>query len=124
MNIRKIFLVGIVVLILDFIVLKMLGLGSIFLNMINKIQNKKSNVKPLGIALSYLVVIFQIYYFIIEKKFTLIESFILGFTSYAIFDLTNYTLLNKYNLKLGLIDSIWGGILYTLTNYIVNKIKL
>tara|TARA_B100000035_G_C20920036_1_gene518072 strand:- start:8 stop:382 length:375 start_codon:yes stop_codon:yes gene_type:complete len=124
MNIRKIFLVGIIVLILDFIVLKMLGFGSIFLDMLTKIQNKKSNVKPLGFILSYLVVIFQIYYFVIEKKFTLIESFLLGFTSYAIFDLTNYTLLNKYNFKIGLIDSIWGGILYTLTNYIVNKFRL
>ena len=122
MDIRKIFLVGIIVLILDFIVLKMLGFGSIFLDMLTKIQNKKSNVKPLGFVLSYLVVIFQIYYFVIEKKFTLIESFLLGFTSYAIFDLTNYTLLNKYNFKIGLIDSIWGGILYTLTNYIVNKL--
>ena len=121
MNIRKIFLVGLIVLILDFIVLKMLGFGSIFLDMLTKIQNKKSNVKPLGFILSYLVVIFQIYYFVIEKKFTLIESFLLGFTSYAIFDLTNYTLLNKYTFKIGLIDSIWGGILYMLTNYIVNK---
>ena len=99
----------------------MLGFGSIFLDMLTKIQNKKSNVKPLGFILSYLVVIFQIYYFVIEKKFTLIESFLLGFTSYAIFDLTNYTLLNKYTFKIGLIDSIWGGILYMLTNYIVNK---
>ena len=121
MDIRKIFLVGIIVLILDFIVLKMLGFGSIFLDMLTKIQSKKPNVKPLGFVLSYLVVIFQIYYFVIEKKFTLIESFLLGFTSYAIFDLTNYTLLNKYTFKIGLIDSIWGGILYMLTNYIVNK---
>jgi len=122
MNIKKIISVGIIVLILDFIVLKMLGFGSIFLDMLTKIQNKKSKVKPFGFILSYLIVIFQIYYFVIEKKFTLMESFILGFTSYAIFDLTNYTLLNKYNFKIGLIDSIWGGILYTLTNYIVNKL--
>jgi uncharacterized membrane protein len=122
MNITKIISVGIIVLILDFIVLKLLGFGSIFLDMLTKIQNKRSKVKPLGFILSYLVIIFQIYYFVIEKKFTLIESFILGFTSYAIFDLTNYTLLNKYSFKIGLIDSIWGGILYTLTNYIVNKV--
>ena len=52
----------------------------------------------------------------------MLDAFLLGFTTYAIYDLTNYALLNKYSFKLGLMDSIWGGTLFALTNYIVNKL--
>lgn len=122
MNYKKFLLVGLLVLLLDFIVLKLLGFGSIFLKMLNKIQGESTKIKVLGFILAYLILIFQIYYFVIEKKLNLLDSFLLGFSTYAIYDFTNYTLLNKYDLKIGLMDSTWGGILYLLIRYIVGKL--
>jgi len=69
-----------------------------------------------------LVLIFQVYYFVIKQKLSLIDSFLLGSTTYAIFDLTNHSIFKNYNTKIAIIDMIWGGTLYTLTNYIVNKL--
>lgn len=122
MNYKKLLLVGFLVLLLDFIFLKLLGFGSIFLKMLNKIQGESTKTKVLGFILAYLILIFQIYYFVIEKKLNLLDSFLLGFSTYAIYDFTNYTLLNKYDLKIGLMDSTWGGILYLLIRYIVGKL--
>ena len=121
MNYKQILLTGIVVLILDFIVLKLFGFGDIFVKMLNKIQGK-TKVKILGVLLAYFVLIFHIYYFVIKPKLKMLDAFLLGFATYAIYDLTNYALLNKYSFKIGLIDSIWGGTLFALTNYIVNKL--
>ena len=121
MNYKKLLLVGLLVLLLDFIFLKLLGFGSIFLKMLNKIQGESTKTKVLGFILAYLILIFQIYYFVIEKKLNLLDSFLLGFSTYAVYDFTNYTLLNKYDLKIGLMDSTWGGILYLLIRYIVGK---
>lgn len=122
MNYKKLLLVGLLVLLLDFIFLKLLGFGNIFLKMLNKIQGESTKTKVLGFILAYLILIFQIYYFVIEKKLNLLDSFLLGFSTYAIYDFTNYTLLNKYDLKIGLMDSTWGGILYLLIRYIVGKL--
>ena len=55
------------------------------------------------IALAYLVTI--------PKNNT--EAFLLGLTTYAIYDFTNYSTLDKYQLKFALMDSLWGGILMT-----------
>ena len=56
------------------------------------------------IALAYLVTI--------PKNNT--EAFLLGLSTYAIYDFTNYSTLNKYSLKFALMDSTWGGILMTV----------
>ena len=53
---------------------------------------------------------------------SLFDSFLLGSTTYAIFDLTNYSIFKNYDAKVAIIDMLWGGTLYTLTNYIVNKL--
>ena len=121
MNYKQILLTGIVVLILDFIVLKLLGFGDIFVKMLNKIQGK-TKAKILGVLMAYFVLIFHIYYFVIKPKLKMLDAFLLGFSTYAIYDFTNYALLNKYSFKIGLMDSIWGGTLFALTNYIVNKL--
>jgi len=120
MNYKKILLTAVIVLILDFMVLKILGFGDIFIKMLNKIQGK-TKTKILGALLAYSILIFHIYYFVIKPKLKMLDAFLLGFATYAIYDFTNYTLLNEYSLKIGIMDSLWGGILYTLTNYIVNK---
>ena len=72
--------------------------------------------------LTYIILIFQVYYFVIKNKMSLFDSFLLGSTTYAIFDLTNYSIFKNYDAKVAIIDMLWGGTLYTLTNYIVNKL--
>ena len=54
MNYKKIVLTGVIVLILDFMVLKILGFGDIFIKMLNKIQGK-TETKIFGALLVYLI---------------------------------------------------------------------
>ena len=48
---------------------------------------------------------------------------ILGLVIYGIFDFTNLALLQNYNLRIGIIDTLWGGILLATCSYIVKKIN-
>ena len=41
------------------------------------------------------------------------DAFVLGATSYAIYDFTNYALFDNYPLNVGLMDTLWGGVLYS-----------
>ena len=49
------------------------------------------------------------------------EAFLLGLSTYAIYDFTNYAILKKYSLQFALMDTIWGGILMTIVWNIINR---
>ena len=122
MNAKKIAATGLTMLVLDGIFLSFFGPK--FIKMIENIQNSKVSVKYIPMIITYIVLVFQLYYFIIKQNKSLLDAFLLGFTTYAIFDLTNFTLIKNYKLEILLIDSIWGGILYALTTYIVKILNI
>jgi len=122
MNVKKIAATGLTMLALDGLFLSFFGPK--FIKMVENIQNAKVNVKYIPMIITYIILVFQLYYFIIKQNKSLLDAFLLGFTSYAIFDLTNYTLMKNYKLHILLIDSIWGGILYALTTYIVKILNI
>jgi len=124
MEVVKFLLTGLLILILDGIVLKLLGFGNIFIKMVNKIQRSKTQFKIEGFIIAYSLLTIQIYYFIVCKDITLFESFLLGLTTYGIFDFTNYTLFENYNLLTGIMDTIWGGLLYLFVNKISKLLKI
>ena len=127
MILKQIFLTGVSVLMLYciyyFITLKLLGFDNMVIQMLNKIQGEETKAKALGVALSYLVIIFEIYYFVIRPRLSLFDAFLLGFASFGIYDFTNCALLNNCSLKIALMDSIWGGTMFLLTNLIVSKLS-
>lgn len=118
---KKIALTGLSIAVLDGITLGNF-LGASFGKMVKKIQGSDMKVNLISTVLAYIVLIFQVYYFVIRMKLSLFDSFLLGFSTYAIFDLTNYSIFKNYDAKVALIDMVWGGTLYALTNYIVNKL--
>ena len=79
--------------------------------MVKKIQVSEMKVNLQSTLLTYIILIFQVYYFVIKNKMSLFDSFLLGSTTYAIFDLTNYSIFKNYDAKVAIIDMLWGGIL-------------
>ena len=57
-----------------------------------------------------------------EKQSKIVRnSIILGLIIYGVFDFTNLAIFENYSLKLGLIDMLWGGILFGVSSYIATK---
>ena len=117
---KQIILIALCLAVLDGIFLSFFG--PFFGKMVKKIQGSDIKLNIISTLVTYCVMVFQIYYFVIKPKISLTDSFLLGFTTYAIFDLTNFSIFKNYDWKIAAIDSIWGGTLYTLTNYIVTKL--
>ncbi len=53
-----------------------------------------------------------ILFFYFGKDKTPLEMFIFGSLIYAVFDFTNMTIFKEYKLGIGLLDIMWGGILF------------
>ena len=113
MNFYKIILLLFLILIIDGIWLYLL-LSKHFLSMIRSIQQANTKVKLYAAIIAYVFIFLQIKLFLIDKNSSLFESFLLGLTTYGIFDFTNLAIFNKYNIKIALTDTLWGGILYAL----------
>ena len=69
------------------------------------------------------IVIASLVFLLISKNFNYKEMFLVGFFTYGIYDLTNASIFDKWDVLFGLADMTWGGILFTTTSYLLNKIS-
>ena len=92
-----------------------------FKNMIKKIQNSPLTMKIFPTIACYLFLISSLYYFIIYKKNSLFDAFLLGFFIYGVYETTNIAIFKDWNIYVGLIDLTWGGFLFLITTYLYKK---
>lgn len=94
--------------------------GDNFSKMMKKIQGKPISIKIPSTIVVYVLIFGAWAYFIynVRKRYSLKENvlrgFILGFTTYGIFDFTNLAIIDGWELKNAIVDTLWGGILYAL----------
>ena len=122
MNIKTIITSGIIIIVLDIL---FLYFSSTFFNkLIKKIQGNKINLKLNSVLLCYFFMILSINYFILSQNKSVAEAFILGLCIYGIYETTNYAIFDNWNIKALILDTLWGGILYASTTYIVNILNI
>lgn len=85
---------------------------SFYSKQLTVVQKSPVNFRYSSAILTYIVIIFAINYFIIANDASIYDAFLLGFSIYAIFELTNYTLFTKWRINTVIIDTLWGGILF------------
>jgi uncharacterized membrane protein len=77
----------------------------------------------LGAAICYILLITGINYFIIKPRKSVSDAFLLGIIIYGVFETTNYALFKNWSLLTVLIDTLWGGLLFAGTTYVVNLLR-
>jgi uncharacterized membrane protein len=103
------------------IYLKNLG-TPIFSKLIKNIQGTNLKLNIYGAIASYLFLIIAINYFIIIPNKSILSAFILGLCIYGVFDATNLAIFEKYSIKASIVDTIWGGTLFTITTFLTYKL--
>lgn len=106
-------------------------LDGIYLNLIKTYFNKQikavqgSDIKInyIAAAITYIFLIFGLNYFIIQKHKSVKEAALLGLVIYAVYELTNLSLLKNWFILTVIMDTTWGAILFGLTTAIVYKLK-
>jgi uncharacterized membrane protein len=51
------------------------------------------------------------------------EAFLLGIVIYGVYETTNYALFKNWSILTVFMDTLWGGILFASTCYIINLIR-
>jgi len=94
-----------------------------FNKQIKSIQGSDIQINIIATGLTYVVLIYGLNYFIIRKHKSVQEAALLGFFTYAVYELTNLSLFKNWNITTVIIDTTWGAVLFSLTTAIVYKIS-
>ena len=117
----KLLISAILFVVLDSIYLNLIK--DYFLKQINLVQNSPIKLDFLAILLCYIFLIFGINYFIIKPNRSIKDAFLLGIIIYGVFETTNKSLFSKWSWLTVIIDTLWGGILFALTTFVVSLIR-
>jgi uncharacterized membrane protein len=67
---------------------------------------------PVYIALTYILL----------QQTSLMGSFLIGLSVYAVYDFTTLFMFRDYPLYFAVIDTLWGGVLFALSYYVLKRI--
>jgi uncharacterized membrane protein len=112
---------AIVFVFIDFIYLNLIK--DYFNNQIKLVQGSTIKMNILATLLCYIFLIFGINYFIIQPNRSIQDAFLLGLLIYGVFETTNMALFSKWAWLTVLIDTLWGGILFALTTFIIKLLR-
>ena len=108
------------ILVLDFIFFYVCK--NVMLNAVKAVQKNALQINIFYGLLCYIALTFVLYYFIIKDKRPIYDAFLLGFSIYAVYETTTKAIFTNWNPLLVMIDTLWGGILFSLTTLITYKI--
>lgn len=112
---------AIILITIDFVYLNVIK--NYFLNQIQMVQGSPPKINYLGVALCYIFLIAGINYFIIKPHKSVSEAFLLGIVIYGVYETTNYALFKNWSILTVIIDTLWGGLLFASTTYIINLLR-
>ncbi len=119
LSVKSFLIITVIMLILDSIYLY--TFSNFFNNVVSKVQGSKLTINLLGATLCYMFLVYGLNYFIISRKKPLMDAFILGIIIYGVYETTSYALLDKWSPLAVILDTFWGGVLFTLTSYFAYK---
>ena len=114
---------------LDFVWINFLAKKLYFKELKNHVEIKKGKMKirKLTALLVYVVLSIGIVIFAPNTNFmlvNLISGLLFGFVIYGVYDLTNYSIMKDYSLKLAIVDITWGTLLCGIVSLIISSIHL
>lgn len=113
----------ILLILIDMVYIYSLGM-SVFNKQIKDVQGTEIKIDIVAALLTYVLIATALYYFILKDKRPIHEAFLLGLCIYGVYELTSKSLLDKWSWNTVAIDTLWGGILLSLTTYLLYKIPL
>jgi len=93
-----------------------------FNDQVKRIQGSPIRLNAVGTILTYVFLLFGLNYFILSPKKSVIDAFLFGIVVYAVYEFTTYSLFSGWKWTTVLMDTLWGGILFSLTTYIVYRL--
>lgn len=83
---------------------------------------EKIQGKPLSIRYGSAAAVYLFLAYMLLETTTYKQAFIYGICIYAVYDFTTLAILDDYDWKFALTDTLWGGILFVFARYILKNV--
>jgi uncharacterized membrane protein len=117
----QIFTLGVTFILIDSIYLSLSK--NYFLKQVFVVQRGPLIMRIVPTALCYFALIFGLWYFIIREKKSWKEAFLLGLVIYSVYETTNYAIFKNWKFETVIMDSLWGGVLFSLVTKFIYFIE-
>lgn len=98
------------------------SISKFFNSIVSSIQGKPLQLEIISTFFCYISLLLGLYYFIILQRRSYFDAALLGMFVYSAFEFTNKAIFKKWKWSAVIIDTLWGGILFGLSTYLVYKI--
>tara|TARA_B110000285_G_scaffold20860_1_gene20200 strand:- start:327 stop:701 length:375 start_codon:yes stop_codon:yes gene_type:complete len=119
--IKEYLLTSLILLGLDFIYLSLTK--KYFNDQVKLVQETPIKLNIIATIACYILLSMGIFYFIIKKNFSYLESFYLGIFVYGVYDLTTMAILKNWKWNTVVMDTLWGGTLFVLVKFLFQKTR-
>ena len=93
-----------------------------FNDQVQLVQGSTIKLNILATIICYILLSIGIYYFVINKNLSYLDSFYLGIFVYGVYDLTTMAILKNWKWNTVIMDTLWGGILFVLVKFFFEKL--
>lgn len=108
--------------VIDFVYLNIMR--GYFEKQVQQIQGSPIKINMVSAMICYIFLIVGLNYFIIQPKKSVSDAFLLGIVIYGVYETTNWALLKNWSPLTVIMDTLWGGVLFALTTWIVMLLRL
>jgi uncharacterized membrane protein len=120
-------IIAAIILILDSIYI---GFNRQFLfRQLESVQKSPVVLRYSGAILCYIILVLGLYYFVLRHtsnslRRQVMDATLLGLVIYGVYETTCYATFKNWTTQMLVMDTLWGGIVFGLTTYIYNKIRI
>ena len=97
-------------------------MGSTFQKQIQQVQGSPLQLNFRGILPCYLILIAGLNYFILYPHKSVLDAFLLGIFVFGVYETTNYSIFKNWSINMVVIDTLWGGLLFSMVTWITYNI--
>jgi uncharacterized membrane protein len=87
------------------------------------VQGFPLRINTFGTILCYLLLTIGFYYFVVRENLSYPKTFLFGSFVYGMYELTNYSTLVRWAPETVVMDTLWGGVLFTITLWSLKQIQ-
>jgi uncharacterized membrane protein len=95
-----------------------------FSKQVQNIQGSEIKVNYLAAVICYIFLIIGLNYFIIRPNRSVNDAFLFGIVIYGVYETTNWAIFKNWSVFSVILDTLWGGILFALTTFIVRGFRM
>ena len=108
------------------------SIANYFNTQVSLVQGSTMEIDKLAAGLCYVALVVGLYWFVIRDanlrqiqnwnspvlRKTMLQSAILGWVIYAVYELTSKSILKKWMWNTVILDGVWGGVLFALSTFV------